>query len=434
MPTRRQFLAAPILFKLGPKRPFLQAAAGPNDRIGIGFIGSGIRATQLMSEFLQMPGIDPVIVADLYDGYLERAKEQTEGRAATTKDYRQVLDNKNIDAVVIATPDHWHKRMTLEALAAGKHVYIEKPLTWSLAEGPEIVAAAEKSKRVVMVGSNPKTSMLTAKAREIVAAGKLGQVMQVRMVNHRNSPQGAWVYPIPPDASEKTIDWPRFLGNSPKKPFDPRIFFRWRCWWEYSGGVATDLFVHQLTQLHEIMDVPAPTSVVSQGGLYRWKDGRTVPDLLQSVFEYEKGFQAELCVNLDNGSPASGLTIMGTEATLVQGPTGLMLYPEVTRPDVQSYGTLAWPKAARSEYFVSKGWTAEGRPAEPLPPAPSPQEVTVERGPSHTEYFVLSIRNGSPSKETALEGHYAAGAAHLANMAYKSGRKMHWNYRTNAVS
>ena len=407
--------------------PRSEAQTTGGDRIGFGFIGAGIRATQLMGEFLKMPGVDPVIVADLYDGYLTRAKEQTQGRCAMTKDYRAVLDRKDVDAVVIATPDHWHMRMTLDALAAGKHVYIEKPLTWSLAEGPKMVAAAEKSGKLVMVGSGPKTMPLTAKAREIVKSGKLGQVVQVRMVNHRNTPEGAWVYPIPLDASPQTIDWPRFLGSAPKRPFSAEVFFRWRCWWEYSGGVATDLFVHQLTQLHEIMDVPAPVSVVSQGGLHRWKDGRTVPDLLQSVFEYEKGFQAELCVNLCNGSQARGLTIMGTEGTLFQDRNQLVVTPEPVRPDIQSYGTIAWPKSARDAYFQAKG-----KPGQIAPP--KPEEIPVERGPGHTELFVLSLRNNTPSRETAQEGHYAAGAAHLANMAFRKGRRMKWDYRTNKVT
>jgi Predicted dehydrogenases and related proteins len=143
--------------------------------------------------------------------------------------------------VVIATPDHWHHRMTLDALDAGKHVYVEKPMTWSIEQGREVVAAVQKSGKLLMVGSGAKTSALTAKAREIVKSGVLGKVNMVRMLNHRNNPEGAWVYPIPPDASPRTVDWARFLGPAPKRAYDPKVFFRWRCWWEYSGGVATDL-------------------------------------------------------------------------------------------------------------------------------------------------------------------------------------------------
>jgi len=189
--------------------------------------------------------------------------------------------------VVIATPDHLHKRMVIDALSAGKHVYCEKPLTWSIEEGKSILAAERSAGKRVMVGSQPKSSAMTAKAREMIKAGAIGRVTMVRMANHRNNAQGAWKYEVPPDASERTIDWASFLGDRPKRAFDARTFFQWRCWWEFSGGMATDLFVHLLTWLHEVMDVKAPVSVASQGGLWFWKDGRNVPDVMNSIFEYE---------------------------------------------------------------------------------------------------------------------------------------------------
>ena len=176
-------------------------AAGPNDKIGMGFVGVGIRGSYLLENFQAVSGVRPVIAADLYDGHLEHAKEVTGGKIETTSDYHYVIGNKDVDAVVIATPDHWHRQMMLDALAAGKHVYVEKPISWSIEQGKELVAAAEKSGKVVMVGSGAKTSPLTAKAREIVKSGVLGKVNMVRMENNRNNPEGAWVYPVPPDAS-----------------------------------------------------------------------------------------------------------------------------------------------------------------------------------------------------------------------------------------
>lgn len=433
--NRRRFLqtaGSAIVFQLAGNAP--KSKAGPNDTVQLGFIGSGIRATQLIDDFKAIAGVRIPAVCDLYDGALARSREQIDAGIATTKDYRAILDRKDVDAVVIATPDHLHKRMVLDALAAGKHVYIEKPLTWSLEEGPEIIQAAESSGKLVQVGSQGKTSMLTAKARELVKSGALGKVNMIRLSNHRNNAQGAWRYAIPPDASEKTIDWGRFLGDRPKRPFRPEVFFRWRCWWEFSGGVATDLFVHLLTWLHEVMDVKAPISVVSQGGLWRWKDGRDVPDVMNSIFEYEEGFIADMYVNLCNGRELMGPAIYGDQGTLVQERGRLILYKEPVDHDVQHYGTLSWPKSARAAYFESKGFTAEGRPVKPLPPPPEPEEVKVERGPSHYEYFILSIRNGEPSRETAEEGHYAAGAAHVANLAYRHGKRMKWDWKTNQVS
>jgi len=166
--------------------------------------------------------VRPVIAADVYDGHHTNAKEITKGAILTTRDYHEVLSRKDVDAVVIATPDHWHHRMTLDAFDAGKHVYVEKPMTWSIEQGREMVAATAKSGKLLMVGSGAKTSPLTTKAREIVKSGVLGKINMVRMLNHRNNAEGAWVYAIPPDASPKTVDWTRFLGNAPKRAYDPK--------------------------------------------------------------------------------------------------------------------------------------------------------------------------------------------------------------------
>lgn len=435
---RRRFLAAaPIVYNIAaaPASP-LKAAATPNSAVNLGFIGVGIRGTQLFREFQAMPNVNLVAAADLYNGCLERVKEETEGKIKTAKDYRTILDNKDVDAVVIATPDHHHHRMTLDALAAGKHVYIEKPMAWSIEQCRDIVAASEKRpKQILAVGSSAKTSAQTAAARDIIKSGILGKVNQIRMENHRNSPEGAWIYPVPPDASPDTIDWQRFIGNSPKKAFDANIFFRWRCWWEYSGGVATDLFVHLLTGLHEFMGVDAPKSVVSQGGIYRWNDGRTVPDLMQSVFDYG-GFLAEMHVNLGNlrGSGQSTL-IHGSEGTLsFEGRRRLVVYPEPVRDDVQSYGTMQWPKAARAKYFESKGYTAEGRPKNPPAPPKPAKEITWEQKAGHTELFILAVRDSGPSPENAFAGYAAAGSAHLANLAFRRGRRMSWDVKTGKIS
>ncbi|MGH9665237.1 MAG: Gfo/Idh/MocA family protein [Bryobacteraceae bacterium] len=427
--SRRYFLLA-----AGAAAGTTLRAFGANDQIGFGFIGSGIRGTILLHEFQSLPGIRPVAVADLYDGYLLRAKEQTGGKIDTTKDYRAVIGHKDVDVVVIATPDHWHTQLTVEALQAGKHVYIEKPMTWSIEEGPKIIAAVKKSGKVLQVGSETKTEPPTLKAREIVASGVLGKIDLIRMVNNRNTPEGAWEYPIPPDASEQTIDWPQFLGRAPKRAFDPKVFCRWRCWWEYSGGVATDLFVHQLTMLHEVMNVKGPSSVVSQGGIYRWNDGRTVPDMMESSYDYGGAFQAYLCVNLSCGFREHGMVIQGSEATLVQDGERLTLYPEPRYENVQRYGSSSWPKAMRAKYFDEHGWSPDGRPLHPPPPRKNPEEIKYEPGPSHYEYFLKSLRDGLPSQENEEDGHFAAGAAHLANLAYRRGRRVRWDLETNQVS
>ena len=401
--------------------------AAPSDQVRLGFIGIGIRGTQLMSAFRVAPGAKFVAAADLYDGCLTRATETDPG-IATGKDYRAVLDRKDVDAVVIATPDHHHHRMALDALAAGKHVYLEKPMAWSIPQCRDLLASSQKHpNQKFQTGSGAGYSPLTDAARDLVKSGVLGKVNQIRMENHRNSASGAWVYPVPPDASPQTIDWNRFIGNSPKKAFDPKIFFRWRCWWEYSGGVATDLFVHQLSQLHALMSVEAPKSVVAQGGLFKWDDGRTVPDLLQAVYEYP-GFLTTLHVNLANQRGTGQTTVVhGSEGTLVfEGRGKLTHYPEPVDEDVQTYGTIHWPKALRARYFEEKGWTTDGRRKSPAPEAKLAQEITLARKPSPQEAFLNAIREGTPVAESAAHGCAAASAAHLANLAFKKGRRLSW--------
>lgn len=411
-------------------------AFAANDQVNLGFIGIGIQGSAHLRFLSSYPGVRAVAAADLYDGHLTAAKEVTDGAIATTKDYRELLARPDIDAVVIATPEHWHKRIVLDALAVRKHVYCEKPLTWSLEQGRDIVAAAEKSDKVVMVGSQGKTSASTATARQVVKSGKLGQITMVRVGQGRNDPEGAWQYPIPPDASPKTVDWARFLGSAPKRPFDAARFFRWRCWWDYSGGVATDLIVHEITTLHEILDVTGPTSAVSHGGIYRWKDGRDVPDVLNTVLEYPPGFLVESYINLANAHPLHGMAIMGTEGTLVMERQGLTFYPEAPPPKAQGYGVNGWPQALRSQYYEALGYSASGKPKEPLPGRKPPEVIPVDSAGAlrHQEYFIKSIREGTPSRETARDGHFAAAAAHIINLAYRKGRRVRLNLATSVAS
>jgi predicted dehydrogenase len=404
-------------------------AFAANDRIGIGMIGVGIRGTQLLNNFKVIPGAEIAAVCDVYDGHFTAAREFTRANLPVTRDYREVLSRRDVDAVVIATPDHLHLRMALDALAAGKHIYIEKPMTWSIEQGMELRRAAERSNRVIQVGSGAGSSAAAKKAAELIASGAIGQLTMIRLSNNRNSPEGAWVYPIPPDASEKTIDWKRFLGPAPERPYDPKVFFRWRCWWEYSGGVATDLFVHLLTMIHGVTGAKAPKSVVSQGGLYRWKDGRTVPDVMNSIFEYNEGFVADMYVNLNNGRDPHPPTFMGTEGTIIferetSRAVKVVLIPEPLPPPVQSYGSIGWPEQMRKQYLATGGRRVEAKKAE---------EFVVDTGTNHQETFLAAVRQGKNLAEGPFEGFAASGAAHLANLAWKNGRRMGWDVHSGTV-
>jgi predicted dehydrogenase len=434
MSSRRTFIGgagASIAYQLMGPKPVLKAA-GPNGQVAMGFIGLGIRGSYLLDSFKSVPGVRPVAAADLYDGHLRWAKEATGGAIETGKDYRALLARKDIDAVAIATPDHWHARMAMDALSAGKHVYVEKPMAWSIPECQEIVEAEKRSGKLLMVGSQGKTAPITAKAREIIQSGVLGKVNMIRYATQRNSAEGAWLYPIPADASPQTIDWPQFLGSAPKLPFDAHRFFRWRCWWDYSGGVATDLWVHMLTTLHEMMNVKGPRSVTAQGGIFRWNDGRTVPDLLSGLYEYD-GFVVDMFVNLGNGlGSGSALAVMGSEGTLtVERGDRLVVNFEPPEGPIAWYGLNGWPKDLKEQHLASLGF---GGGKQPVPPPVKPaKEFPVDRGLEHYELFIQSLREGKPSPETAEDGLYAAGAAHLGNMAFRKGRRLLWDLATIKV-
>jgi predicted dehydrogenase len=388
-----------------------------------------------------MPDVNVVAGADLYDGHLQTAKEETGGRMKLGREYRAVLDNKEVDAVVIATPDHWHARMVLDALAAGKDVYCEKPLTWSPGEGKAIIQAADHTDRILVVGSEWKSTALAQKAKEVVKSGVLGKINLVRHNRCANGDDNAWRYAIPPDASPRTCDWPAFLGSAPRIPWNAEHFFRWRCWWEYSGGLATDLFVHSITLLQEVLGVGLPRSVVSQGGIFTWMDGRTVPDQMSSMYEYPQGFCFLMSVNMGNsyGDPNMMLTIMGSEATLVMGgkDAPLMLVEE-SKPAVNDRAVICWPKRMREEFLEKLGLSADNaasaRPARRIQPIPfeidQKNDARHVGNYPHTRAFVKSVKERTPSVEDARFGHRAALASHMANRAYREQRRIEFDENT----
>src|SRR5947209_9697364 len=282
--SRREFLqvvagaasAAPTV--LSAQRAGTAPAVAPADRIRVAIFGVGIRGRQDVRSALRVPGVELAAAADVYDGRLTLAKELWGSQVVTTRDYREVLARPDVDAVIIATPDHWHTQMAVDAMKAGKHVYVEKPMVQELDEGPRLIDAARQTGRIVQVGSQHPSSIVYAKARELFRAGAIGELNLVEAWINRNSSMGAWQYSIPPDASPQTIDWDRFLGNAPKRPFEPVRLFRWRNYRDYGTGIAGDLFVHQFSGIHFVMDSIGPQRVCASGGTYFWKDGRDVPD------------------------------------------------------------------------------------------------------------------------------------------------------------
>src|SRR5246500_4339428 len=297
---------------LDPPAPF-----AANDHIQLALIGAGIQGQGDTRTAVQVPGVKLVAVADCYNGRLEHSKELWGDDIFTTRDYKEILARKDIDAVIIGTPDHWHKQASIDAMRAGKDVYCEKPMIHLNADGPERIGTERATNRILQIGGHGVSSIIYVKAKELLASGAIGQLNMVSAHWDRNSAMGAWNYTVPPDASTETCDWPRFLGTAPQIPFNGEHFFQWRKWKAYGSGVAGDLFVHLFSGTHFITGAQGPTRAMATGGLRFWKDGRNVPDVMLGLFDYPQGFNLSLRVNfVDGGEENEGLIFTGSEGTM----------------------------------------------------------------------------------------------------------------------
>jgi len=441
---RRQFLqrSALLAATAGTAGSARKASAQVNNAaalslkpVRLGFIGVGIRGTLLMEAAAGIAGVQVAAAADCYKGHLDRAQELISPAPTVTGDYTEILARTDIDAVAIATPDHWHLKMTQEALAAGKHVYIEKPMSHAWEEGEAFIAAAEKSGKAVQVGSQYSSMGCAAQAAEFVKSGRLGQVTLVEGRIHRNSATGAWYYPIPPDASPATVDWKRFLGPAQPREFDLRRFFQWRLFWDYSGGLPTDLFVHLVTATHHIMGVEAPDTVFSFADIYHWKPYREVPDQMTAMVKYPEGFVLRLSSTASNGHPGPVLTIYGSQGTIEYNGDSFKYYHQ-PRTESFAYSTHSWPKATTARFrelmtLTDRLTPIDGPAAAPPVEYTSPNDEDSTR--AHMRNWVEAIRTGGKTIEDARFGHHAALVGHMCNLSYKSGRPMRWNKATRKV-
>ena len=281
---------------------------------------------------LKVPGVKLVAAADIYDGRFAQVREKFGKDVQTTRDYREILDRDDIDAVIVASPDHWHMQMTIDALEKGKDVYCEKPMMHTIEQGRRMVEAEKKTGRILQVGSQMVSSIVVEKARDLFASGALGEVNLIEGWTNRNSVMGALHWPIPEDASPETIDWDRFLGHAPKVPFEPARLFRWRLYKDYGTSISGDLFVHLFSGMHVVTGALGPTRVFCSGGLRYWKDGREIPDVMIAVFDYpaagsRPGFNLTLKVNFVDGSVVNewgdtGFRFVGNEGVMDLGGRG----------------------------------------------------------------------------------------------------------------
>lgn len=415
-----------------------QARVSANDRIGLAVIGAGIMGFNNVNTALQVPGVELVAVCDLYEGRLQRARELNPGKDLfTTRDYREVLARPEVDAVIVATTDHWHDHITIAALEAGKAVYCEKPMVQHLDEGHAVVAAEQKTGRLLQVGSQGVSSILTAKAQELYQAGEIGQLVLVEAWNDRQSALGAWQYSIPTDASPETVDWDAYLGDAPKRPFDAKRFFRWRNYQDYGTGVPGDLYVHLLSGLHVITGSHGPERVMATGGLRYWNDGRDVPDVVLSVYDYPQNdrhsaFNAQLRVNfIDGGGGGSVTRLVGTEGTMTLG------WNEVTvrrskLPEAPGYG--GWDSFftfSEKEQAAYEAWYQKTYPERPQVIGPNEMTFRAPEGYSdhydHWAGFIRAVRAGTKVVEDGSFGFRAAAAALLTNVSYQEGKPVLWD-------
>ncbi|MBC7903092.1 MAG: Gfo/Idh/MocA family oxidoreductase [Gemmatimonadaceae bacterium] len=397
-----------------------------NDNIQVALIGAGGMGNADASTAMTIPGMKIVAACDLYDPRLEQAKKKYGADIFTTRDYNEILSRKDIDAVIVATPDHWHKDITIDALNAGKAVYCEKPMVHDITEGNAVIAAQSKNKGIVQVGSQGVSSLGNEKARQLYEAGAIGTLNYAEGFWARNTPGGAWQYDMPAEASPaNNLDWKRFLKNYPDRPYDPKRFFRWRCFQDYGTGVSGDLFVHLFSSLHYIVSSNGPEKIMATGGLRYWKDGRDVPDVLLGMFDYPEAgkhpaFNLSLRVNFVDGTADSNyLRLVGNEGSMTVEWDKVTLTKNYSYP-AENYAQVLKQRQYAPDYDRKKM---------------NPPDATVFKAQdgykgAHFDHFynwARGIRGGVPTIEDATFGYRAAAPALLCNDSYFQGKTIRWD-------
>lgn len=391
-------------------------------------------------------------VCDIFDTYGRMAREAganihregSEGRMGDPPkryaNYKELIHADDIDAVIIATPDHWHGPMAIEAARAGKHVYVEKPMTWTVEETYEVRKAVKQNNIVFQLGHQGRQTESYFKAREAIQQGLLGKITLVEVTTNRNDPNGAWVYPIHEDANENTIDWKQFIGPAPDHPFSLKRFFRWRCWWDYSTGLSGDLLTHEFDAINQILDLGIPDSAVSSGGIYYFKDGRTVPDVLHTVYEYPgRDLSIVYSATLANNRKR-GRVIMGHDASMELGSNLVIKadrhstrYKEKIRegiidPDLPLFAYSPGMKnvdavtSPTEQYFAGRGLLYTYRGGKRVDPTHL-----------HIKEWLNCIRNGGQPSCNIDHGFEEAMAAHMGTIAYKENRKVFWDAENEQI-
>ena len=424
--NRRDFLKAAAI----AAGPAVIPAQGANEKVNVGWIGVGTRGNAGI-DWLHTAAANEVqitAICDTYDGYIARAQDRLQtiwgSKAKAHKDYRELLADKSIDAVYIMTPEHLHHDMAIAALKAGKHVYIEKPLAHTIEEGFDIVKAWEQSKKIVQVGTQNRSSSLYKKAKELIKQGMVGDVHFVRAFWYRNGlpNETSWRYVIPAEANPQNTDWNRFLGTAPKRAWDPHRYFQWRLYWDYSGGISTDLLVHQTDIVNFMLSKTVPKSCMASGGVYRWTDqadDRDVPDCLSAVYDYSDKMQLNYSCYLGNEFFGYGEEIMGDEGTLrVMNRQDLYFEPETynsRRPNAVNRA----PAAIKARAAIHINGQQEYKEAD--------------GAINHFRNFIQSVLGKEEPIAPPPIGQQAAVSGHMATLAYKNQKKAIWDEAAQKV-
>ncbi|MGC8794237.1 MAG: Gfo/Idh/MocA family protein [Bryobacteraceae bacterium] len=364
---------------------------GANERLGLGVIGCGERGRGDMRIFLKQPGVQAVAVCDIYGDMVDRAQQMAPGAQAFT-DHRKLLEVKEVDIVLIATPDHWHARITIDALNAGKDVYVEKPLTLKIEQGPEIVKAARVNERICQVGMQQRSGPHYVQAKqEYIDTGRLGKITLARTWWHGNQYH---LRRAPERLRQKpsNLDWARFLGPVKWREWDPQQYWNWRAYLDFGGGQITDLFTHWIDVVHMFLGQDIPVSAVAAGGVYVYKDGRTAPDTINVLLEYPNDLTATFEATLAPGLRGAAVEFIGTEGRL-------------------------WIDRSRFEFQAAE------KGAQPVVVKAPGQDLTAY----HIANFLECVRTRKLPNGDVLIGHRSAQASHLGNIAYLQKRRIRFD-------
>jgi predicted dehydrogenase len=388
--TRRTFLKQAALGTAAVMAFPTSKVLGANDRVRLGMIGVGDRGNDLLDEVVKVHGVELVAMADVYSRRRDQAKSKVPD-IQTFGDYRRVLDMKDLDGVTVASPLHIHARHFLDTLAAGKDLYSEKTMTWSIPEANKCLAAAKNSDRIVQIGLQYESSGALVDAKQWIKDGWLGKITSVESFMSRNTPhgKGQWVRPVPSDCTEQNVDWKAFLNGRPDRPFDPFKLINWRLFWEFAGGNCAENMVHQMAWVMTALDLPLPSAAYMSGGVFSEKDGREVPDTIAVTLDFPKDIIVTWQSTFSNKHYGLGDRILGSDGTIEHhfGET-IQYWPERTN---------------RSDGEDTKG-------------------KTHDQG--HMQNWVDCIRTRKQPNAPAEVGYRSAIAVHMANLSYKNKRRI----------